>query len=129
MATTVPAWKAWTMNSYCVIIARSSSGFQLGGGAVLVTLSRTATSARMGMGNLALIQPDHKDPPTPVLDDVDGCRVDTAQRLAGDDLLRPTDCDSSVSDVDHQVQQREQGVHVVRHQDHRQALRPRHISD
>src|SRR5215467_6679411 len=99
----VPAWKAWTMNSYCSTVAMSASGFQLSGGVVSATLRKIAGSIGVGMVGL-LLQPDDEDPAAPVADHLDRRRVDAAQRLARDDLLRRADRDPALGDVDHLVQ-------------------------
>src|SRR2546427_6832894 len=64
-----------------------------------------------------------------VVQHLDGCVVEAAELLGGDDLGRLANCHPTVRDVEHAVDDGEQGVDVMRDEQHGEAGRPGQIPD
>src|SRR5438477_1681655 len=129
MAMMVPAWKAWTMNSKWNSVARSSNGFQLSWGELLLITAWMAVwcSSVMRVADL-LLEADHEHAAAAVFENLDGRGVDAGERLRGDDLVRLAHGEPSLGDVEDVVDVGEQRVHVVRDEEDREVALARDIA-
>src|SRR5438105_1787297 len=113
-ATSVP-----TANAFCMKWNRSKSW---------TSASRSQTGWSTNSGARVLVVPDrllladHYDPAVPGPQHLDRCAVEPRERLGPDHVLGPAGHDLALGDVDDAVEEREDGVDVVGHQQDGDAL-------